>query len=234
MVARIKISVNRMFILFHKSSDHTVDIEECHHISSDLTYLWHQRYGHLNYKGLKLLHTKEMVHGLPQLKTSNIICVDCFTGKQIRNTIPKKKEWRASKNLELVYTDICGQIKPISNSSKKYILCFIDDYIRKSWVFLLFEKSEALECFKNYKKMVEKEAEAPIKCLRSLNRGEEFNLLNFKSFCEDEGIKRHLTTTYTLHQNGVIERKNRTVMNMVHYMLAAKKIPKPFWDEAVN
>lgn len=233
LITRTSMSANRMFILFHKSSNHAAHTGECLHISPDLTYLWHQRYGHLSHKGLRLLQTKKMVHGLPQLDASNIPCAECFTGKQHRNAIPKKSEWRASKVLELVHTDICGPIEPISNSGKRYLLCFIDDFSRKSWVYLLSEKSEALECFKKLKKLVEKEAETPIKCLRS-DRGGEFNSLNFKSFCEEEGIKRHLTTPYTPHQNGVAERKNRTVMNMVRCMLVAKKVPKSFWTEAVN
>ena len=135
--------------------------------------------------------------------------------------------------LELIHADICGPIDPISNSGKRYILCFIDDYSRKVWVYLLLEKSEALECFKSFKKMVEKEAERSIKCLRT-DRGGEFVSSNFKAFCEEEGIKRQLTTAYTPHQNGVAERKNRTVMNMVRCMLAAKKMPKTFWTEAVK
>jgi hypothetical protein len=109
----------------------------------------------------------------------------------------------------------------------------IDDYSRKGWVYFLFEKSEAFECFKIFKSQVEKEAEESIKCLRT-DRGGEFNSLNFKSFCEKEGIKRQLTTTYTPHQNGVAERKNRTVMNMVRCMLSAKRVPKLFWAEAAN
>ena len=222
-----------MFVLFNKSSEVTAPIEECLHTSSDLTYLWHQRYGHLSYKGLKTLQTKKMMRRLPQLEVSSVTCTDCFTGKQHRNPIPKKSEWRASKVLELIHADICGPIEPISNSGKRYPLCFIDDYSRKGWVYLLSKKLEALECFKSYKKLVEKEAEASIKCLRK-DRGGEFNSLNFKSFCEEEGIKRQLTTSYTPLQNGVAERKNRTVMNMVHCMLSSKKVPKPFWTEAVN
>ncbi|RDX68550.1 hypothetical protein CR513_52441, partial [Mucuna pruriens] len=105
-----------------------------------------------------------MVHGL--LDSSSIICADCFTGKQYRNSIPKASEWRVSTILELIHADICGPIEPISNSGKRYFLSFIDDYIRKGWVYLLSEKSEALECFKSYKKMVEKEVRTFIKCLQ--------------------------------------------------------------------
>ena len=235
LIAHTKMSSNRMFVLINDSSSVTKPLsEECLLTSSsDLTHLWHQRYGHLSFKGLRLLQSKKMVHGLPDLKASKAVCAECLTGKQHRNAIPKKSEWRAKKVLELVHADICGPIDPISNSGKRYILCFIDDYSRKAWVYLLNEKSEALECFKNYKKMVEKEVEQPIKCLRT-DRGGEFTSLDFKAFCQEEGIKRQLTTAYTPHQNGVAERKNRTVMNMARCMLAAKKMPKSFWTEAVN
>lgn len=222
-----------MFILFNKTSSITTPVEECLHTSSELTYLWHQRYGHLNHKGLKTPQTKKMVRGLPQLEASSVTCAYCFIGKQHRNPIPKKSEWHASKVLELIHADICGPIEPVSSSGKRYLLCFIDDYSQKGWVYFLFEKSEALECFKTFKKLVEKEAEESVKCLRT-DRGGEFNSINFNLFCEKEGIKRQLTTSYTPHQNEVAERKNRTVMNMVRCMLSAKRVPKLFWAEATK
>lgn len=114
---------------------------------------------HLNLKGLKTLQSKKMVHILPQLGDSSITCPDFFTGKQHRNVIPKKSEWRATKVLELVHADICGPIEPTSHSGNKYVLCFIDDFSRKAWVYLLVEK------FKIFKKQVEKEAEESIQVL---------------------------------------------------------------------
>jgi len=163
--------------------------------------------------------------------TRSFKCHLCFLFH--RNPIPKKSEWRASKVLELIHADICGPIEPVSSGGKRYLLCFIDDYSRKGWVYFLVENSEALECFKTFKCMVEKEAEESIKCLRT-DRGGEFNFINFKLFCEKEGIKRQLTTSYTPHQNGVAEHKNRTVMNMVRWMLSAKRVPKVFWAEAAK
>lgn len=62
----------------------------------------------------------------------------------------------------------------------------------------------------------------------------ERTLGEFDEFCAEQGIKRQLTAAYTPQQNGVAERKNRTVMNMVRCMLSEKKIPKTFWPEAVN
>ena len=66
--------------------------------------------------------------------------------------------------------------------------------------------------------MVENETGLPIKCLR-IDRGGEFTSLEFNKFCEQNGIKRQLTTAYTPQQTGVAERKNRTVMNMVRALL---------------
>ena len=116
--------------------------------------------------------------------------------------------------MELVHSDICGPIIPNSNGSKRYIITFIDDYSHKIWVYFLQEKSEAFEAFKSYKALVEKEVGNPIKVLRT-DRGGEYNSHEFANFCENHGIRRQLTATYIPQQNGVCERKNRTIMNMV-------------------
>ena len=87
--------------------------------------------------------------------------------------------------------------------------------------------------FKQFKNYVEKEVGGLIKCLRS-DRGGEFTSSEFNEFCMENGIKRQLTVAYTPQQNGVAERKNRTMMNMVRSMLSEKYLPKIFWPEAVN
>ncbi|KAB2605263.1 hypothetical protein D8674_004980 [Pyrus ussuriensis x Pyrus communis] len=104
---------------------------------------------------------------------------------------------------------------------------------RKTWVYFLVEKSEAFAVFKNYKARVEKETGAYIRTLRT-DRGGEFTSQEFTMFCDVNGIRRQLTAAYTPQQNGVAERKNRTIMNMVRSMLSGKHIPKTFWPEAVN
>jgi transposase InsO family protein len=101
------------------------------------------------------------------------------------------------------------------------------------WIYFLAEKSQAFTVFKNYKNMVEKEAGSFICCLRT-DRGGEFTSFEFNNFCKDHGISRQLTAAYTPQQNGVAERKNRTIMNMVRSMLSEKQVPKKFWPEAVN
>jgi hypothetical protein len=87
--------------------------------------------------------------------------------------------------------------------------------------------------FKKYKVFVEKEIGDVICCLRT-DRGGEFTSPKFNNFCSIHRVNRQLTTTYTPQQNRVVERKNRTIMNMVRSKLSGKEVPKEFWPEAIN
>ena len=125
-------------------------------LTTDQATLWHRRYGHLSWNGLIVLQQKKMVEGLPQFKVIQRVCEGCLVGRQHRDPFPKKSVWRASKRLQLVHADICGPINPTSNSNKRYLITFIDDFRRKTWVYFLAEKSEAFATFKTYKAKVEK------------------------------------------------------------------------------
>ncbi|KAK9941415.1 hypothetical protein M0R45_018018 [Rubus argutus] len=228
VIAHVKMTPNRLFPLQIKSAN-TCFVTTV----TDPTWLWHFRYGHLNFSGLKTLSQKNMVTGLPQIIPPIKICEECVVGKQHREQFPKGKAWRAQRPLELIHSDICGPINPTSNGEKRYFISFIDDYSRKAWVYFLQNKSEAFRAFKSFKALVEKEAGRSIKTLRT-DRGGEFMSQEFANFCAEHGIRRQLTAAYTPQQNGVSERKNRTILNMVRSMLAKGKIPKSFWPEAVN
>jgi len=229
LIMSSKMSANRMFAIAAQ-----VTVPSCLQMESEgSTYLWHCRYGYLSIKGLKIIAQKEMVRGLLKLQESSQVCTDCMVGKQHREVIPKESSWRASQRLELIHFDICGPINLESNSNKKYFITFIDDYSRKSWVYFMSEKFVALDIFKKFKIMVEKDSGNSIFCLRT-DKGGEFNSCEFNSFCSNNGIKRQLTAAYTPLQNGFAERKNRTIMNMVRSMLSEKGVPKQFWPEALK
>ena len=135
-----------------------------------------------------------------------------MVGKQHRDAFPKRSLWRVTQRLQLVYMqDICGPIKPPSNSKKRYFISFIDDYSRKVWIYFLIEKSEAFTIFKNFKNLVEKETKDFIRCLRT-DKGGEFTSHEFNNFCKTNVISRQLIAAYTPQQNSVAERKNRTIM----------------------
>ena len=77
---------------------------------------------------------------------------------------------------------------------------------------MLSEKSEALQTFKKFKVLVEMELGQSLVCLRT-DRGGEYNSTAFQEYCKKNGIKRQLMAAYTPQQNGIAERKNRTIMN---------------------
>jgi len=86
---------------------------------------------------------------------------------------------------------------------------------------------------KAFKAHVENETGKTVKTLRT-DRGGEYYSTEFEVFCADHGIRRELTVAYTPQQNGVSERKNRIILNMVRSLLARGNIPNNFWPGAVN
>ncbi|KAD4888558.1 hypothetical protein E3N88_20631 [Mikania micrantha] len=113
-----------------------------------------------------------------------------------------------------------------------YYMLLIDDYTRMNWIYFLKNKSEAFEHFKTFKAMTEKECDNQIKVLRT-DRGGEFCSHEFLKYCEQHGIRRELTIPYTPEHNGVVERKNRTIMGLTRSMLKQKELPNSFWAEGV-
>ena len=101
------------------------------------------------------------------------------------------------------------------------------------WVSLLKQKLEAFKAFKSFKAQAEREKELKLICLRTDNGG-EFTSKEFISFCSEHVIQRHFSTPYTPQQNGVVERKNRTILDMTRAMLKNKNLPKVFWGEAIS
>ncbi|KAL4352077.1 hypothetical protein GQ457_06G007290 [Hibiscus cannabinus] len=229
LIAKVSMSKNRMFVLNLK----TINAKCLKASVENEAWCWHMRFGHLNFGALKMLGEKKMVNGIPTISHPNQLCEACLLGKHARSSFPKESTSRAAEPLQLVHTDVCGPIKPPSFGKSRYFLLFIDDYSRKTWVYFLKQKSEAFGAFKNFKALVEKESGFDIKSLRS-DRGGEFTSNEFNDFCKANGIRRPLTVPTSLQQNGVAERKNRTILNMARSMLKAKNMPKEFWAEAVS
>ncbi|KAL0378046.1 UNVERIFIED_CONTAM: Retrovirus-related Pol polyprotein from transposon TNT 1-94 [Sesamum radiatum] len=186
----------------------------------------------LQLPGLKILHQKKMMTDLPQIQAVEGACEACLQGKQHKRPFPSGTSWRAKAVLELIHTDVCGPMRTPSHEQNRYFILFIDDYSRMTWVYFMREKSEVFKIFKKFKNLVEKQSGQRIKVLRS-DRGKEYNNSEFDKFCEEEGIDHQTTVSYNPQQNGVSERKNRTVMEMARSMLQEKHLPKAFWAEAV-
>jgi hypothetical protein len=126
-----------------------------------------------------------------------------------------------------------GPTKTKGLKGEKYFMLLVDDYTRMTAVCFLKNKSRAFENFKIYKEMVENEMDSKIKCLRYDNGG-DFTSKELMDYCNNHGIKRQFSVARTPQQNGVVEKKNRTIQEMDRTMLMDSKLTDIFWTQAVH
>ena len=147
LIAKVPMTKNRMFIIKIQS-----DVAKClKAFVGDSSWLWHLRFGHLNFDSLNSLSRKHMVNGLPHIDHANQLCEGYLFGKQSRKRFPKESMTRAREPLQLIQSDVCGPFSSLFFSKNCYFLLFIDDYSRKTWVYFIKEKSQVFECFKIFK-----------------------------------------------------------------------------------
>lgn len=192
--------------------------------------LWHRRLGHLGRSNMKLLRDKH-AEGLNFPNPSQEPCEICAKGKHRRNPFPRSSK-RASVPLGLIHTDLCGPMEKKSIGGSSYFMTMIDDHSRKVCVYFLAHKSQALDCFREFKNMVENETNARIKVVRSDN-GREYVNEKFNKVLKDAGIKHQTTIPHSPQQNGRAERMNQTIMDKARCLLLDANLDKAFWAEAV-
>jgi transposase InsO family protein len=115
-------------------------------------------------------------------------------------------------------------------SCVSYVL-LVDDYSQKTCIYFLKAKDKVLNKFQEFKALVENLSERKIKVLRSDNGG-EYTSNEIKDFCREAGIKRELTTPYNPQQNGVAERKNRSIVEATQAMIHDQSLPMHLWAKA--
>ncbi|GJY64186.1 putative ribonuclease H-like domain-containing protein [Tanacetum coccineum] len=202
--------------------------------TSDESKLWHRRLGHINFKTMNKLVKGNLVRGLPsKLFENNQTCVACQKGKQHRASCKSKTVSSISQPLHMLHMDLFGPTFVKSLMKKMYCLVVTDDYSRFSWVFFLATKDETSGILKSFITGVENLIDQRVKVIRCDN-GTEFKNKEMNQFCERKGIKREFSVARTPQQNGVAERKNRTLIEAARTMLADSKLPTTFWAEAVN
>ena len=154
-------------------------------------------------------------------------------GKQVGGAHHSKNVMTTSRPLELLHMDLFGPVAYLSIGGSKYGLVIVDDFSRFTWVFFLSDKGETQEILKKFMRRAQNEFELKIKKVRSDN-GTEFKNTGVEEFLGEEGIKHEFSVPYTPQQNGVVERKNRTLIEAARTMLDEYKTPDNFWAEAVN
>ena len=128
-----------------------------------------------------------MVKGLPSIKATIGICKGCIVGKHPKHKFDWGKESRASSILGMIHSDINGPIPTTSMNGTRYILTFIDDFSRYTWVFFIKKKSEVLEKLIELKALIENAYGRKIKYMRYDNRDEYISHV-FLQICSDNGI----------------------------------------------
>ncbi|KAK1413456.1 hypothetical protein QVD17_35229 [Tagetes erecta] len=195
--------------------------------------LWHARLSHVGYDRLELMMKKELVRGLPTFEINRqVVCAGCQYGKAHQQPF-EDSTYKATAPLEMIHSDVFGPVSHPSISGLRYMVTFIDDFSRYTWVEFMKEKSEVFEKFKLFKLEAERMTGYKIKCLRSDNGG-EYLARAFDTYLKENKIRRQLTCANTPQQNGVSERKNRHLGETCRSIMHSKNIPGRFWAEAMK
>jgi transposase InsO family protein len=196
---------------------------------NDDTSVWHSRLCHISFGLMSRLSSMSLIPNFTIAKGSK--CHSCVQSKQPRKPHMAAEE-RNLAPLELIHSDLCEMNGVLTKGEKRYFMTLIDDATRFCYVYLLRTKDEALDYFKIYKAEVENQLERKIKRLRS-DRGGEYFPKVFDEFCQEHGVIHERTPPYSPQSNGVAERKNRTLTDLVNSMLDTAGLSKAWWGEAL-
>nr|GEV77939.1 retrovirus-related Pol polyprotein from transposon TNT 1-94 [Tanacetum cinerariifolium] len=176
--------------------------------TSSQAWLWHRRVSHLNFDTINLLSKNNIVVGLLKLKfIKDHLCSSCELGKAKRKSFHTKITPSSKRRLQLLHMDLCGLMRVASINGKRYVLVIVDDYSRYTWTQFLRSKDETPKVLIDF--------------LRLVQRGLKLKILHQTSVAQ------------TPEQNGVVERRNRTLVEAARTMLSAAKVPLFFWAEAI-
>ena len=202
---------------------------------------WHCILGHIGSDKILQLQRNHLVKGLPILQPKilkSIQCIACYQGKHHKKSYQESTR-KSLYPLHIVVTDIIGPIdKPVGINRYRYILIFLDTFTDYLVTYLLRHKDETFTKFQEYVAMMENQIGSnmqgcKLKILRSDN-GTEYVNTKFQEYLKSKGIRHELTVPYNPSQNGIAERKNRTIIEMVRTMLYGSKVNHYLWPYAVT
>src|SRR5271168_1025937 len=190
--------------------------------------------GHLNMGSVKMLKDKNMVNGMDvdTMVEPQTQCQPCIIAKQHIKSFPRESHTEIAEIGDLTVTDLWGPAKTHGIGGESYFILFTDGKSRRTMIYFIKHKDEALTKFKQYKSFVETQTGYKLKKLR-VDGGGEFINKEFKIFLLDSGIQLDVTTPYSPSQNGIAERLNRTLVEHARAMLHAHNLPYFLWTEAV-
>jgi hypothetical protein len=201
-------------------SSNEAKLTTCLFSKASLGWLWHRRLGQVGMSQLNQLTKHDLVRGLNDVKfEKNKLCSSCPAEKQVENTHPNKSQMSIHRPLELFHMGLFGPTSFVSIGGNSYYLVIVDDYSRFTWVYFLRDKSNVFETFKSFAILAQNQFEFYIKKVRSDNGSE---------------LKNARIDAYTPKQNGIVEMKNRTLIDMARSMLVEYNVSDSYWAEDIN
>ncbi|GJR98007.1 retrovirus-related pol polyprotein from transposon TNT 1-94 [Tanacetum coccineum] len=201
--------------------------------SKTKSWLWHHRLSHLNFGAINHLAKNGLVRGLPKLKfEKDHLCSTCAMSKSKKQSHKPKSKDTIQEKLYLLHMDLYRPMRVKSVNGKKYILVIEDDYSRFIWVKFLASKDEAHDFIIKFLKMIQVRFNATVRNIHTDN-GTEFVNQTLRSYYESVGISHETSVAQSPQQNGVVERRNRSLVEAARTMLIYVKAPLFLWAEAV-
>jgi hypothetical protein len=198
--------------------------------SSSELWKWHRGLGDLSFDLLCQLSGLGLLRGLPLLKfESNLVCAPCHHGKMIAASHSPVNTMMTKQLEQLLHIDTVGHSRVLSMGGKLYVLV----YSRYSWVFFLESKDEVFEHFQSLALRLNNEYPNWLKVIHSDN-GTEFKNASFDQFCLEHGVDQQFSTPRVPQQNGVMEQKNCTLVEMTRMMFDEHRTPRRFWANAIS
>nr|GEU49825.1 Gag-Pol polyprotein [Tanacetum cinerariifolium] len=201
--------------------------------SSTKSWLWHQLLSHLNFDTINDLARNDLVSGLLKFKYhKEHLCPSCEQGKRKRASQPPKPVLNSRQRVHLLHRDLCGPMIISSINGKRYVLVIMDDYSHYTWVHFLISKYEAPEVIKTFLKRITVLLQSPVIIIRTSN-GIEFKNQVLKEYFDTVGIFHQMSFVRTPQQNGVVKRRNQTLVEAARTMLIFSRAPLFLWAEAI-
>ncbi|RVW75074.1 Retrovirus-related Pol polyprotein from transposon RE2 [Vitis vinifera] len=202
----------------------------CNNVS-DLSMVWHRRLIHLNTQILSHVLNSDLP-GNKDRSSLSLECDSCKLGKSKTLPFPLHAS-TASHCFDLIHSNVWGP-SPVSSHEKfKYYVTFIDDHSKFTWVYFLRSKSEVFRTFTEFLAYVDNQFSTSIKTLRTNSSGVYLSN-EFQAFLASKGIIHQRSCPSTPQQNGVAERKNRHLLDVVRTLLLESSVPSMFWVEALK
>nr|XP_016446556.1 PREDICTED: uncharacterized protein LOC107771645 [Nicotiana tabacum] len=190
------------------------------------TVLWHKRLGHAPLRVLK------RIQSLPNVQLKDHFCTVCHVAKQTRVPFPSSNACSINA-FDLIHVDVWEPYRVSTHNGRKYFMTLVDDYSRFIWLFLMNDNEESIVILKNFLLLVKNQFHCSTKCLRSDNGTKFFNN-QVTGLLQEHGIVHQRSCVYTPQQNGRVDRRHRSILDIARALRFQACVPLQFWVECVT